>query len=112
MTLPTIIIKFIPHAQQRYNTWGDYWYSDPQTLQVRVTVLEDWRHSFALAIHELFEFGVAVLLHKTRIEDIDAFDKAYRGADPGSNPKAPYHAEHMQATEAEELFYEASGYEG
>ena len=36
-----------------------------------------------------------------RIEKIDKFDMGYKGDDPGLDPKAPYHREHMKCLELE-----------
>ena len=50
-----IQIETVPHAQQRYETTGDWWWDPDDTLQMRVSALADWRHSVLIAVHELVE---------------------------------------------------------
>jgi hypothetical protein len=105
-----IIIKVIPQNKQRYPTLGDYWI-EKDSLQVRVSEDADWRREWGIILHELFEYGI-VLYRGIDIKKIDEYDINYRGNDPGTNPKAPYHTEHMSALEIEETFYNEVNYTG
>lgn len=99
--LPTIVIKTIPHKEQRYPTVGDYWRDMLGRVQLRVSRMGA-DEEFLVAIHELIEWYL-VERKGISIESIDAFDKAYEGDDPGADPQAPYHKEHMKAEEIERI---------
>jgi hypothetical protein len=103
-----ISIKTIPHKKQRYDTLGDYW-QDGKVFKMRVSKLKDWRWEFLIAIHELVESHIT--RHRgIKEKDISEFDlmmlkkpesKYY--LDPGCDPKAPYHKEHMFGIRIEKL---------
>lgn len=105
----TIIMKVIPHLEQRYNTLGDYWEDADGTWQFRVSDLGDWRYNFSVLLHEFTEY--ALLKHKGVSEaDVLAFDlevekhpESEYYDDPGFDPAAPYHAEHVYADCMERL---------
>lgn len=104
-----IVIRFIPQAQQRYDTCGD-WQLIDGILKIDVSQMADWRHECAVAIHEAIE-AIACTANGITQEAVDAFDMG-PGADldePGNDPAAPYHAEHMVATEAEKALIAAMG---
>lgn len=105
--LNDINLKVIPHSEQRYNTVGDYWVSDDGTIQVRISELGDYRYEFLVALHELVEL---LLCKRAKIDfaKIDEFDIAFEAnrvpgdeSEPGADPSAPYHREHMLATAIE-----------
>jgi hypothetical protein len=114
MHIQKIEIKFIPHENQRYDTAGDYFRNTDGDLMVRVSKDKDWKREWGIMLHELFEVGILMARDKElkSINAIDKFDKEYLGFEPGMNPHAPYHREHLLAAEAEELFYEAVQYKG
>lgn len=102
-----IVMQVIPHAQQRYDTAGDYWIDPDGTWQFRVSDLGDWRYNFSVLLHEFVEF--AVLTHRgipeERVLDFDLSvpkDSPYAD-DPGFDPQAPYHREHVLADTCERL---------
>ncbi len=103
-----IIIKVIPHHEQRYATLGDYWF-DGRDLQIRVSDTADERMNFAAMLHELVE--VALCIDRGISEpDILAFDMDHPEADdPGHLPNAPYHKEHVFAECIERLFAQEIG---
>ena len=100
-------MKVIPHSDQRYDTLGDYWIDEDGTWQFRVSDMGDWRYNFSVLLHEFVEF--ALLQHKgVSEEDVLAFDLAVPqdspyADDPGFDPKAPYHEEHVYADCMERL---------
>ena len=106
MTFRKIVMEVIPHQEHRYDTLGDYW-QDGDTLHFRTSDLGDWRYNFSVLLHEFVEY--AVLLHKGVPEaDVLAFDLAVPSDspfadDPGFDPKAPYHKEHVLADTLERL---------
>jgi hypothetical protein len=102
-----INIESIPHNQHRYDTIGDYWRDAAGTLQIRVSQCADSRDELLIALHELVE---AILTEHRGIAepDIKAFDEAVPddspyANDPGHDPKAPYHREHVFAECIERL---------
>jgi hypothetical protein len=91
----------IPHAAQRYNTVGDYYYPHSDELQVRISDLKNTDYEFLILIHELVE---AYLCQKRGIPEpeIAAWDIEHPAlVDPGASVEAPYHKEHMFATSIE-----------
>lgn len=102
-----IVIKSIPHSEQRYETCGDYWEDPDGTIQFRVDKMKDWRYEWLVIIHELIE---KALCKQAGIKDtdIDAFDKNYEAnrtngddSEPGDAPDAPYRKQHLFATGVE-----------
>ena len=105
--MKNIVMKVIPHQDQRYDTLGDYWIDPDGTWQFRVSDMGDWRYNFSVLLHEFVEF--ALLQHKSVTEEsVLAFDLAVPenspyAEDPGFDPKAPYHNEHVYADAMERL---------
>lgn len=93
-----ITIQTQPAHLMRYDTLGDYFFTADGDLYIFVTDLADKRHAQLIALHELVE--ALVTQHRGILEpDILAFDKAHLHlADPGMDPAAPYHKEHVLAT--------------
>lgn len=105
-----INILTIPHSEQRYPTSGDWWF-DGDTLEIRVSSLNNPDYELLIGIHELAE---AKLCHKRGIseKDVTLFDGMYEKAredypdligdtEPGDHPKAPYVNEHLFASRLE-----------
>lgn len=109
------MIESIPHAQQAYPTCGDWRLDADGTLRIRVSEEMGDDSCFLVALHEMFEWW---LLHKkgVTVEQVDAYDIAYEKAhrkggtlegerldesEPGDDPTAPYHTEHVLATMVE-----------
>ena len=100
--LPPISIRVIAHSNQKYDTAGDYcemydnWY-------MKISKMKDWRYEALVTVHELIEM-ILTKHHGVDWNDIDIFDMAGEGKDhpdPGTLPSAPYHNEHMLATQIE-----------
>lgn len=110
----SIHIKTIPHKEQRCEgNVGDYfWENNGQDLQVRVSMLGDWRYEFLVAVHEMIEL---FLCHRLGISEptIQAFDEEYYRqeelgvvsgySEAGADPRAPYHVQHMIADGIERI---------
>lgn len=111
---PRIVIETIPHKEQRYPTLGDYWIDANGDSQIRVSDFEGLGekphlYSLLIAFHELIEQALC-LDRGIPEESITAFDKRMIDEDspwqdePGDNPEAPYHREHVFASCIERLF--------
>lgn len=102
-----IVMEVIPHADQRYDTLGDYWQDPDGTLQFRTSDLGDWRYNFSVLLHEFVEYHL--LMHKGVPEqqvldfDLSVEPGSEFADDPGFDPKAPYHQEHVFADCMERL---------
>jgi hypothetical protein len=113
-----INVQTIDHDEQRYPTSGDYWEDDDGTLQVRISEVGDRRYEFLVAMHELIEFELC-RLRGIAEPVITAFDVQFekeieeglRDLDeqPGDDPSAPYHREHVFATKLERMLAEEMG---
>lgn len=104
-------IEVIPHSEQRYDTWGDYWIDENGVLQIRVSEFENPDFALYTAIHELLEVW-RVIKKGIPLEAIDRFDLAHIDhPDPGCLPEAPYHEEHLQSMDVEQLIAAQDGYD-
>ncbi|MDE2105430.1 MAG: hypothetical protein KGL39_49845 [Patescibacteria group bacterium] len=94
----TVVIKAIPHNSQRYDTCGDWQLPNPQTLLIDVSGELPFDSQFLVAIHEFIEAYLCAKKNITQAE-VDAFDKNFKGGgEPGDQPTAPYHEQHIIAT--------------
>lgn len=119
--LREISVKVIPHSKQRYNTVGDYfkemiygimpdklpnspnWICTERVMREQVRISSsNADYEFLIAMHELIEW---YLTEKRGISEksITAFDKKFKGVEPGKDKKAPYHKEHMFAEKIERM---------
>lgn len=104
-----VLIETVPHNEQRYDTVGDWWIDVEGNWHIRVSRSSDWRYEFLVAFHELIEMA---LCQKAGInqDDVTAFDLNHaledRHGEPGDSPDAPYHEQHMMATDAESVMAE------
>lgn len=126
-----IVVEFIPHREQRYDTAGDWFFRDAAhdemdhqpagtgaamlerdcVLQIAVSTTQDQRHEQLVAVHELIE---ALLCYHAGVsaEAVDQFDMRGDGAlldEPGDDPRAPYASQHNAATGHERLLSHALG---
>jgi hypothetical protein len=115
MTPDKIEIEFIPHAEQRYDTCGDWtgeWgpKADQKTLRIRVSRLGSPREMFLIAIHELVEALLCEAAGVTE-DEVDEWDRGYperpdyadSPLEPGDHRVAPYNRQHRIATGIEVL---------
>lgn len=108
-----VTIKTIPHVKQRYETVGDWWFDSDNSLQIRVSNMHNPYYEILVARHELDE-AILCMKHGIKEKDVTNFDIQFeiereRGQhsieeEPGNDIRAPYHKEHIAATEAELLF--------
>lgn len=102
MNFPNINITPIEHKNQNYETAGDYQEIDDDWF-VRISNMPDWRMMYLVMMHELTEMALTKH-HNIDWKDIDYFDMVGEGKDhpdPGTLKSAPYHNEHMLATQIE-----------
>ena len=97
-----IFVKVIPHSEQRYDTCGDWYYDSDRNLVVCVSACGSKESETLVAIHEIVE---AMLCEADGIPlaIVDSFDMSYEGDDPGNDPLAPYHSQHVLAEIVERL---------
>ena len=98
-----IEVRFVQPAAMRYDTVGDWQYIDRRLVITIARPVGTPMVSPALvAIHELLE-AMFCDWHGVSQETVDAFDTspARKGSEyedePGLDPTAPYHWEHMSA---------------
>ena len=110
-----IVIETIDHSKQRYPTVGDWRIDKAGNLHIAVSKMSDQRYEFLLGMHEVIEAYLAI--HAGVSPDaVDRFDKAYEAkrkpgddSEPGDDPRAPYHREHLFATKVERLLAQELG---
>ena len=105
-----ISIKTIPHELQRYDTCGDWVWTDAGDLEITVSSTNNWKYEALVAVHELIE---VLLCHDRGISQqvVDDFDMSYERDreefgyedEPGNEKDAPYHKEHKVATKVEKI---------
>lgn len=107
-----IILETIYHCEQRYPTVGDYQTERDGTTHISVSKMGDRRYELLVGIHELIEHS---LVKERGIDEasIDTFDLMFEEErreglhsdtdEPGSDPRAPYHAEHEIASHIERV---------
>lgn len=98
-----VVIKTIPHAEQRYETCGDWWW-EGDTLQMRVSSVGDWKKEMCLAYHEMLEALECKATGVTQ-KQVDDFDMNWQPwgdyEEPGDDPTAPYYWAHQHAMVSE-----------
>lgn len=104
-----IVIRFIPQADMRYDTSGD-WRFEGRKLVIEVARMSKQIFQQALAVHEL---GEALWCNWADItqEMVDGFDMG-QGKDldePGFSENAPYRLQHAWADVLERIFIAAAG---
>jgi hypothetical protein len=77
--------------------------------------MKNWKYELLVAVHELVEMALCVDRGVAE-ESVNAFDIAYETNrdlgdedEPGNQPNAPYHREHVFATKLERLLAEELG---
>lgn len=99
-----IVMNVIPHKRQRYNTVGDWQVNHTaDTLIFNISFLGDWKMEACLFIHEYVE-AVRCLADGVTMESVDIWDLNFKGeGEPGDDPKAPYHKQHVEASKVERV---------
>lgn len=116
-----ILIRKIPHKDQRYDTLGDWIFLEPSgNLLIRVSKIPPlakkdetpdgiYQNSeFLVGLHELIEAYLCYRQGTTTL-DVDKFDFNFSGDEPGNDPNAPYFKEHKIAEIFERMMCVALG---
>jgi hypothetical protein len=95
-----IVIRTIPHDQQRYPTVGDWWTDPDGTWQIRVSDMQNHNFELLVAFHELIEMAQCVQ-NGVSEASVTEFDKQFVPKawcrEPGDDMSAPYYHEHQAA---------------
>lgn len=107
-----ISLKTIPHAQQRYETCGDWVVHENGDLEILVSDLGNWKYEALIAFHELAEVLICREQGVTQAA-VDEFDLAFEVGranglhkpedEPGNDPDAPYRLAHFIAEALERI---------
>lgn len=115
-----IYIDTIAHEEQRYPTVGDYWRPEVphhalKRTEIRVSEMGNEAYELLVAIHEMVEEYLTREAGITE-QQITQYDVQYEAArtaesldEPGENEDAPYHKQHLTATEIERFIAERIG---
>ena len=98
-----IEVKTIPQSDHRYPTLGDY-VGHEKLRFIQVSDIGHAKYEFLIAIHELIEQALCLErgIAEEEITKFDiAFEKSGKEGEPGDDPLAPYHREHVYATAVE-----------
>lgn len=113
----THVFETVPHANQRYETVGDWYYLGREKQQIVITSssLPDPRMELLVKFHELIEQSLC-RQRGIREEDVTRFDENYEAnrkegdfTEPGDDYKSPYYREHKFATKLEKEFAKELG---
>jgi hypothetical protein len=108
-----IIIEFIPHSLQRYETVGDYFYDENGDLNIKVSDLGDEYMNRLVVLHELIEEAITkkrgiteteIMKFDLLFEEEAKYGKHPEIEEPGRDKRAPYRNEHIFAEIMERLF--------
>jgi hypothetical protein len=116
-----INFEIIPQERQRYDTVGDYWLDEKGVWQFRVSQIGNRAYEIAIFLHELVEWQLTQMRGITE-EEISRFDFKFENLrkanpqligdhEPGDMKTAPYHKEHVFATNLERQFIEEMGFD-
>ena len=104
-----ITIQTIEHADQRYETVGDWQFQPTGDLKIKVSDLGDWRLNALVGVHELVEALLAKDLNVSEFK-VDQFDMEYEKnrkegdiSEAGDDPTCPVYWQHQIATIIERL---------
>ncbi len=98
-----IEVKTIPQNQHRYPTLGDY-VGHERLRFIQVSDMGNAKYEFLVAMHELIEQALCFSrgISEDSVTQFDiAFEKSGKAGEPGDDPQAPYHKEHVYATAIE-----------
>jgi hypothetical protein len=93
-----ISVEVIPHADQRYDTVGDWAFEADGTISINVSQVKNRDYESLIAIHEIIE---SILCRHAGITaaQVDEWDMSHKDSnDPGSLSGCPYYMQHVHAT--------------
>jgi hypothetical protein len=99
-----ISIKTIPHEAQRYDTCGDWYFTEDGDLVIKISKLNDSYMEFLVGLHELIEAALCARAGITAAQ-VDAWDMEYEknrkqgdSSEPGDHANCPYRKQHQIAS--------------
>lgn len=120
--ITNVRIEVIHHLSQRYNTCGDWFLQQRnpiaapsyQELLIRVSDTGNWKWNMALALHEFVEATLCTgATPPVTAKQVDDFDIGWDAKphlpeydEPGDDVDAPYHKQHVDATQLEMEFFD------
>lgn len=109
------MVSTTPHKAQRYDTCGDWIAERNQLRYIRVSELGNEDYAFLVGIHEQIEAWLCLKRGITQ-RAVDAFDMEFESrrepgdeSEPGWEPHAPYHREHVFAEKVERMLADELG---
>jgi len=109
------IARTIPHKYQAYDTVGNWGWTDDGILVIFVSDMDNTSYESLVLVHEQIEAWLCLKRGITQ-ESVDEFDKAFEENrvdgntdEPGHDPSAPYHREHVFAEKIERLVADELG---
>src|SRR5580698_4092782 len=95
--ISSVKIETVSPKAMRYRTVGDWFFATPGCLTIQIADTGNWKYNLLVAVHELIEVILCQIARVTE-KQVDRFDLAHQDdEDPGTHPKAPYHAQHLVA---------------
>jgi hypothetical protein len=95
--ISSVKIETVSPKAMRYRTVGDWFFAAPGCLTIQIADTGNWKYNLLVAVHELIEVILCQIAGVTE-KQVDRFDLAHQDdEDPGTHPKAPYHAQHLVA---------------
>jgi len=102
-----ITMQVVKHEEQRYETVGDWIFLSPTQLNITVSDTGNWKYNFLVGLHEQIE-AILCLEAGVNEEEVTKFDLMFEDEringlhsetdEPGDDPRAPYHKQHVFAT--------------
>lgn len=117
LVVERVEIRAIPHHKQRYPTVGDWLFNDG-TLHIVVSIMANPLYQHLVAMHEYAEAMQCLKagIGEKVVTDFDLKFEQWRKEgkvgefdEPGNDPRAPYHRQHLIATDIEKIFAESLG---
>ena len=98
-----ITVDPIARDRQRYDTEGDWHFTQKGDLAVFITDQPDWKVYACLAVHEIVE-ALLCRAQGVTCEQVDEWDMGHpEMEEPGDDPRAPYMHQHRIAMVIERL---------
>lgn len=99
-----ISIKTIPHEAQRYDTCGDWYFTEDGDLVIKISKLDNSYMEFLVGLHELIEAALCARAG-IAVDQVDAWDMEYEknrkqgdSSEPGDHQNCPYRKQHQIAS--------------
>ena len=110
MKFKPIHVTFKPYEKLRNRAANQVadWYEKKGIVKIDTAEEQGFDSALAVAMHEIIEKALCDRAGIT-CEQVDLFDLQCHDYDPGCNPAAPYHHQHMAALKVERAVCKALG---